>query len=855
MAQRRFVIIGDGAAGLTAAERLRERDPTAMIGIFTDDPSPGYYRAALTNYLLGELREDQLWAVSPDFYETLGIRRVFGRVVGVDTQRSVVWDTTSPTPTPYDHLLVASGGRPRAPSFEGAHLPGVMTLRTIQDARQVVDHVRLRRLSQAVVLGGGALGLEWAHALREHGVAVTMVELAPRLLPNSLDEVASDLLAARLRQAGIQVLLGDAVVAAQPGPDGAVRAVLTRSGHTLPCGLVAAALGVTPASEFLKGSGVNLSERGAVIAARSTGTNVGNVWAAGDVASVAGEAYQLWEPARKQALVAADNMLGGRSEYDPGAHYFATRLFDLDFARLGQIERKPERELLVDFPRGTGTIAYRKLALEGGRLVGALLIGERSARIRRTGRHYKRLIDGRVDVSSIRDKLLDPGFDFDGWLGTQKLFEKPPQARAPGTQLVKGAKLRGTQLVKLGTSALPPELGKLVAAAAGTSLLVRGTSILSQVKAPDAPPVSTAAPSSAAAPSTLASPGALSPIAATPHAFGGPRGSTRMLSIGLHAEALTPAPQSLPPLEARLELGAERHAMTRPTFAIGRNADSDLRIDHEAVASLHAQVERHGDALYLRDAGSRTGTWVNGRSLARAHALSDGDRVRVGPAEMLFVAPALRRVALEPAATADDLCLEVRSGQSVGLSFALRGDSLLIGSAPGAAVELRDLSVAPQHARLRRTPGGVLASDLGSGRGTSLQGAALPPNLEVPFAEGAWLRVGAVDLVLVRNSVLAAAVLRPRARLHVDRGPGAGNAFALVDRALVGSGPEASIRLPGLSPAHVEIAVSDKSFWARDRSGGGTFRTGSPLGAEFVALSHGDLLLLGATMLRFEETP
>src|SRR5687767_6005854 len=137
MARRRFVIIGDGAAGLTAAERLRERDPTATIGIFSDDPSPGYYRAALTNYLLGELREDQLWAVSPDFYETLGIRRVFGRVVGVDTQRGVVWDATSPTPTPYDHLLVASGGRPRAPSFEGAHLPGVMTLRTIQDARQV----------------------------------------------------------------------------------------------------------------------------------------------------------------------------------------------------------------------------------------------------------------------------------------------------------------------------------------------------------------------------------------------------------------------------------------------------------------------------------------------------------------------------------------------------------------------------------------------------------------------------------------------------------------------------------------------------------------------------------------------
>src|SRR5688572_6924981 len=135
MAQRRFVVIGDGAAGLSAVEELRQHDATASIGVFTEEPTPSYFRAALTNYLLGELREDQLWATSPDFYEKLAIRRVFGRVVGVDTARSLIWDTSSPTPTPYDRLLIASGGRARAPTFEGAHLPGVMTLRTLQDAR------------------------------------------------------------------------------------------------------------------------------------------------------------------------------------------------------------------------------------------------------------------------------------------------------------------------------------------------------------------------------------------------------------------------------------------------------------------------------------------------------------------------------------------------------------------------------------------------------------------------------------------------------------------------------------------------------------------------------------------------
>ena len=77
MARKRYLIIGDGAAGLTAAAGLRIADPEAVIGVFSDEPVPGYYRAALTNYLLGELREDQLFAVAPDFYQTFGSHRVF----------------------------------------------------------------------------------------------------------------------------------------------------------------------------------------------------------------------------------------------------------------------------------------------------------------------------------------------------------------------------------------------------------------------------------------------------------------------------------------------------------------------------------------------------------------------------------------------------------------------------------------------------------------------------------------------------------------------------------------------------------------------------------------------------------
>jgi predicted component of type VI protein secretion system len=234
----------------------------------------------------------------------------------------------------------------------------------------------------------------------------------------------------------------------------------------------------------------------------------------------------------------------------------------------------------------------------------------------------------------------------------------------------------------------------------------------------------------------------------------------------------------------------------------------------------------------------------------------DGDRVRIGPTELVFRSAVLRRSAPEESrVTIAVPHLEVRSGQSLGLSFTLRVESLLIGSAPGSHIELRDLSVAPQHARARMVGDHAYLTDLGSGRGTFVAFAPLAPGQEVPLAEGAWLRIGIVDLVYTRRPMaVPAGVLKPRARLRIDAGPGAGSAHDVRERALVGSGPEANLRVPGLAHAHLEVALEGDRFVARDLSGGATFRSGSMLGPAFVPLSHGDsLLLAGATMLRFEE--
>jgi len=839
MARKRYLIVGDGAAGLTAAASLRLADAEAVIGVFSDEPVPGYYRATLTNYLLGELREDQLFAVPPDFYQRHGIHRIHTRVIGVDAARSAVWCSNSSEPTGYDQLLVASGARARAPSFEGAHLPGVLTLRTIADARQVYDAVRLRGLKTAVVLGGGALGLEWAHALLEHGVKVTLIERAPRFLPGALDEVASDLLSARLRKAGIDVLFNDEVRAVHPGPRG-VAGVVLASGRSVACELVAAALGVVPNSEFLANTGLALAPNGAVAVDSQLRSSVTNIWAAGDVANVAGEWLALWEPARLQARVAAQNMRGANATHQPGAHYFATRLFDLDFARLGQIERGGGREELIDFPRGTGQIAYRKLVIEGGKLKGALMIGERALRVRAIGRNMKRLIDAAVDVSEIKHRLLEPSFDVEAWLERKRLVERPAAPRK--TTVFVEAKLKRTQAFSLNRAGSTGKLSEFSAPQTG------GTVALASVA-----PLTKQSERTTALPSSLAGAQASGQTTALPS---GPR-NTRVLSIGLHAEAAPEARSSLAPIDARLEFHGRALPINLPVTNLGQSPQCQIPLADPSLSAFHAQLVRHDAGLYLRDLGSSSGTWVNGQCLFGPHPLRDGDRIRIGQIELLFRSTALPRVSL-PDAQLKSLAgprLEVRSGGALGLSFALGPQPLLIGSSPECSIRFTDPSVSLHHAELRLAGATHVLTDLGSYGGSYVRGGRLVPQQPVALSEGDWLRFGAVD-VLYTSAARADALagLRPSARVVVTSGSDSGKVASVGDRLLIGSDPSSGLVLTSVSGPQLELCTHNGRFWVRDLSGGRAFRAGSAISKDFSEIQHGDLILIsGTVMLNFEE--
>jgi predicted component of type VI protein secretion system len=223
---------------------------------------------------------------------------------------------------------------------------------------------------------------------------------------------------------------------------------------------------------------------------------------------------------------------------------------------------------------------------------------------------------------------------------------------------------------------------------------------------------------------------------------------------------------------------------------------------------------------------------------------------------LLFRSSALPRVAPD---TAQKVLggprLEVRSGGSLGLGFALGKSPVALGSAPDCGIRLTDSSVSPKHAELRPSGAAYTLTDLGSFAGTFARGARLAPGQPVLLAEGDWLRFGSVDVQYssaARTDVLAS--LRPSARISVTSGSDSGKSASVGDALFVGSDPSSGLALSSVAGPQLELRTHGGKFWVRDLSGGRAFRAGSPLAAEFSEIQHGDLLLLaGTVLLRFEE--
>ena len=414
-----YVIVGSGIAGLCAAETLRARDPDhAVITMISEESHDFYSRPGLAYLLRGDVPEKQLFIRTRDDLRALNLKRVHARVekLSCDDRKLLLNDGQD---VDYDRLLLATGALAVPPTFPGGDLAGVVKLDGLDDTRGILRLAR--RGKPAVVVGGGITALELAEGLNARGMRVHYFLRGDRYWADVLDETESQIVMDRLRHEGVRLHLNTQVKQAV-GAGGKVAAVETQAGETVPCRVLAVAIGVRPRVDLARQAGLTVDK--GILVNSFLQTSRPEVYAAGDAAQVGNTPLDvLWPTALDQGRIAGANMAGANTPYVKSLACNVTMLTGLKVTIIGTVGRKKDSTKdkdLVTIARGDSE-AWRllpdafvladkddvnrvRLFIGERKIVGALVMGDQT-----WSRPLQRLIAAEADISPIRSALLGEG--------------------------------------------------------------------------------------------------------------------------------------------------------------------------------------------------------------------------------------------------------------------------------------------------------------------------------------------------------------------------------------------------------------------------------------------------------------
>ena len=390
---QKLVIIGAGMASGRVIETLVETDPTAYdITLFNAEPRGNYNRIMLSPVLSGEKTYEEIVTHDDDWYAQHGVTCRFGEhVVGIDRTRKVV--TGQNGEVPYDKLIIATGSAPFIIPVQGKDLPGVITYRDLDDTNAMIDAAQ--KGGKAVVIGGGLLGLEAAAGLAERGMEVTVLHLMGHLMERQLDEAAGYLLRRDLEKRGITIMT-QASTAAILGED-RVEGVMLEDSTGLEADLVVMAVGIRPETRLATDAGIEVA-RGIEVNAQMQ-TSDPDIYAVGECVEYDGHLFGLVAPLYDQARVLAKTLLGEPDAFVVKDIATKLKVTGCDLFSAGDFADGPGREDIVfrDPARGV----YKRLVIEGDRLVGAVMYGDTA-----DGNWFFGLIKDGTEIDEMRDTLI-----------------------------------------------------------------------------------------------------------------------------------------------------------------------------------------------------------------------------------------------------------------------------------------------------------------------------------------------------------------------------------------------------------------------------------------------------------------
>jgi NADPH-dependent 2,4-dienoyl-CoA reductase/sulfur reductase-like enzyme len=366
----RNVIVGGGPAAIYAMETLRALDPEAGITLISDEPA--YSRMALPYWLAGRVPEAQVMTGSGEYYARLAVETRLGeRVASLQPDANSLTLESGET-LAYDNLLLALGSRPQRPPIPGADAPGVATLWTLADTRQVLD--ALPDGGEVCLVGAGFIGFIVLNALFKRGCRLSVVEVASHVLPRMLDQPAAALVEAHLTQKNVALYTGTSVQGIEGGAG--KKTVRLQDGRTVSADVVILATGVTPNVELAVAAG--LKTRHGIVVDDRCRTSVRNIYAGGDCAAgpdrLTGEpsVHAIQPTAVDHGRVAGANMAGQHVRY-PGS--LSMNILDVAGLQCASFGKWGGEGLEVQLSGRLDAGLLRKLVWDGSTLVGAIFVG------------------------------------------------------------------------------------------------------------------------------------------------------------------------------------------------------------------------------------------------------------------------------------------------------------------------------------------------------------------------------------------------------------------------------------------------------------------------------------------------
>ncbi|MHA1294218.1 MAG: FAD-dependent oxidoreductase [Promethearchaeota archaeon] len=380
----KILIIGNGIAGTLSAQNIRNLNKNVEIEVYSQEKYPYYSRIKLPQLISEKITIEDLIVFKKEWYKSKNIKTYLNKkIIGIDPKNKQVLIEGKEEQISYDKLVLATGSTPNIPPIKNAQEmigKGVFTLRNIDNAIEIRNYIKKKKVKKVIIIGGGLLGLELAKQIKDCDLETTVIEFFPRLLPRQLDNDCSNLLKEKIENMGINVELN--VATEEIIVNGIVKGIKTKNNRIIESDLVLIQAGIKATIELAKKAKIK-TNRG-IIVNQFLETSVKDIYAVGDCIEYKNQMWGIIPACLEQSKILSTSIFGKKDvKYNGTIPKNTLKVVGIDLTSIGIYDIDDKDligagwEILKNLDKKEG--CYKKIVLKENKLKGAILLGEKKA--------------------------------------------------------------------------------------------------------------------------------------------------------------------------------------------------------------------------------------------------------------------------------------------------------------------------------------------------------------------------------------------------------------------------------------------------------------------------------------------